>query len=357
MPVTIAITGLHRGENPQPGCGIIRALRKARSDLRIIGLVYGPYESGAYDATLADRVYTIPYPGAGREAFFQRLDEISEGESIDVFFPTLDSEIEPLTGVTNEWRNRNIRAVLPDEAAFRTRAKSRLPDLCKSIDCPHPKTTTVEDVSEIVPKAEEIGWPVFVKGKYYGARLAHDASSLLFYAFQLTSDWGLPLVLQQQIGGEEINVAGVGDGKGKSTGFVALRKCLVSSEGKGYGGVTISDPKLEQVSRSIIEGLKWNGPFELEFIRDRDGDFYLIEINPRFPAWIEFSAAVGCNLPAAALSAALGEDIPEMPRCPAGKFFIRHSIDLCGDVSDLGKLSTTGELIRHASFPSHLAVA
>ena len=41
----VAVTGLHRGENPQPGAAVIASLRRAFPNLRVVGLSYDPLES------------------------------------------------------------------------------------------------------------------------------------------------------------------------------------------------------------------------------------------------------------------------------------------------------------------------
>jgi carbamoyl-phosphate synthase large subunit len=76
-------------------------------------------------------------------------------------------------------------------------------------------------------------------------------------------------------------------------------------------------------------------------------EYCLIEINPRFPAWCDFPSTLNCNLPAAALELALGWQPREpLRRATPGKFFIRHAIDMTGDLRDLAALTTTGQLIR-----------
>jgi carbamoyl-phosphate synthase large subunit len=37
-PIKVAVTGLHRGDNPQPGASVIRSLRRLYPDLGIVGL-------------------------------------------------------------------------------------------------------------------------------------------------------------------------------------------------------------------------------------------------------------------------------------------------------------------------------
>ena len=69
----VAVSGLHRGENPQPGAGIIRSIRRQFPDATIVGLVYDALESGIYVNGGPDVVYTVPYPSAGAEAFLDLL--------------------------------------------------------------------------------------------------------------------------------------------------------------------------------------------------------------------------------------------------------------------------------------------
>ena len=57
-------------------------------------------------------------------------------------------------------------------------------------------------------------------------------------------------------------------------------------------------PELIRAAQRVVSGLCWSGALELELMRHRDsGELYLIEINPRFPAWIQLAATAGQNLP------------------------------------------------------------
>ena len=120
---------------------------------------------------------------------------------------------------------------------------------------------------------------------------------------------------------------------------------MVSSKGKGYGGVTIHDPELSGQCERLIRHLKWAGPFELEFLREAStGDFYLLEMNPRFPAWADVPALLGLNMAELVVRQAEGEAVAPLGGCPAGQFFLRHNVDLIGSVHDLGQLMSMGTL-------------
>ena len=161
----------------------------------------------------------------------------------------------------------------------------------------------------------------------------------------MIASWGGPVVVQECVDGGEFNVMAVGDGEGDARGICAVRKTVLSDRGKGFGGITVCDDCLNDTAIALIRELKWRGPLELEFIRDdKSEEFYLIEINPRFPAWVDFPSTFGHNLPVLVVEQLLHGRMSELPECPTGKFFIRHSVDLLGDIAQLGELSTTGRL-------------
>jgi carbamoyl-phosphate synthase large subunit len=48
---------------------------------------------------------------------------------------------------------------------------------------------------------------------------------------------------------------------------------------------------------------------ELELIKTSGNDLYLIEINPRIPAWVYLAVGAGQNLPEALVKLALGIEV------------------------------------------------
>ena len=56
----------------------------------------------------------------------------------------------------------------------------------------------------------------------------------------------------------------------------------------------------------MIKALNWAGGGELEMVRDADGQAWLLEMNPRFPAWVHGATLAGYNLPGLLIEAACG---------------------------------------------------
>ena len=80
----------------------------------------------------------------------------------------------------------------------------------------------------------------------------------------------------------------------------------------------------------------------MEVVRDRNGHYQLIEINPRFPAWIYISAGVGRNLPLTLLLLALGKEPPEFPEIKTGILFIRYAQETLTTINDFESVVMQG---------------
>jgi carbamoyl-phosphate synthase large subunit len=97
------------------------------------------------------------------------------------------------------------------------------------------------------------------------------------------------------------------------------------------------------ISKRVIENSKWRGGCELEFIKTKDDEYYLLEMNPRFPAWVYLANGCGQNHPEALVKMALGEEVKPFTNYQSGKMFIRYSYDLIVDISEFQQISTMGE--------------
>jgi carbamoyl-phosphate synthase large subunit len=331
----IAVSGLHRGENPQPGAGIIRSLRRRFPDAHIVGLSYDVMESGIYAEGGPDEVHLMPYPAAGGAALLDRIDAIRKQTAFDLFIPTLDAEIEVYSSLHRELNQRGIGVCLPTVDVLKRRAKQYLPALAAACGVRVPETRLASDVASACRAGNELGYPLVVKGPYYDAKIVHNAAQLSAAAGHLLSEWGHPVILQRLVTGSEFNVLGLGDGAGGWLGHCCIRKTQLSDKGKGLSGITVADARLSKLCARLIRELKWPGPFEIELIREESsGDYVLIEINPRFPAWIDFPSMLGANLAAALIDLSQLNDLPKtVPDCPPGSFYIRHQIEVVGDLN------------------------
>jgi carbamoyl-phosphate synthase large subunit len=339
--MTIAISGLHRGDNPQPGPAVIKSIRRRYPSATIIGLSYDPLESGLFSKGQdgVDAAFLMPYPAKGPKALLQRLDEIRKTHPLDIIIPCLDAEIPNYLDLTKEFKTRKIKVPLVTKRNFERRSKDNLGQLGKASGIRVPRTAIAFDLATTYKACEEIGYPLYLKGKMYGATRVSAPAEVAPAFYSLMAAWGGPVVAQSAVrGSDEYDVVGLGDGKGGLLGSCAIRKMMLTGAGKAYGGIVVADPALEEEVKKIIKALKWWGPFELEFVKGHQGH-ELIEMNPRFPAWTDFPSQIGCNLPAMMVDMLLSRRITPAAPCEPGKMFMRHCVDLVGDISQISELN------------------
>ncbi len=347
--LTIAVSGLARGEIPQPGSAVIASLRRQYPVVKIVGLCYDALESGLFAQGLdrVDVACLLPFPTKGPQVLLDRLDEIHAKHPLDIIIPCYDSELQNYLLLADELKARNIRGPLLTQHAFDQRRKDRLSQLGAKLQIPVPKTIVVANLSHCYAACAEIGYPLMLKGSMYGATRVNSPADMAYVYNALLATWGShgPILAQAMVwGDDEYSIMGLGDGKGKLLGSCQLRKVIPTATGKTYLAIVIADPALQQIAEKLVKHLRWWGPFEMEFVKGARGH-ELIEFNPRFPACIDFPSQLGCNFPAL-VAAMLDSRLPKptLLPCAPGKMFMRHALDLAGDLEQIAELVSRGEI-------------
>lgn len=343
--LTIAVTALNAIDSPGPGVAVIRALREASDfDCRIIGLSYESLEPGLYMHDIVDKSYQIPYPTGGTDSLMARLTYIHELENLDLIIPNFDAELYNFIKLRDRLKLMGIHTFLPDADTFEMRDKMNLFKFGKKHDLFVPKDIVIHEIKELKKIEENFEYPLVVKGKFYDAIIANTMEQAQKAFYKIQSKWGLPIIVQEFIKGTEINIAALGDGEGNAISIIPMRKLYITDKGKAWAGVTLDDDSLIELARKFISVTKWRGGCELEVMLTTDGKPYIMEVNPRFPAWIYLTAAAGQNQPASLVRMALGEKVKPFTEYEVGKVFIRYAWDLIIDIKEFHKISANGEL-------------
>ena len=200
----------------------------------------------------------------------------------------------------------------------------------------------VTSYEEVQRALAELGFPVMVKGLFYKALIAYTQTEALQHFNAIVAEWGYPVIIQQVVKGEEMNVVGGGDGEGGHFGLLAIKKLWITALGKIWTGITVHHPGILSAAERFVQHFRWRGAFELETIVSGD-DIYLIEINPRFPAWIYFAVGVGLNLPERLLKASLGKEPERSWDYQAGKLYIRFTDEVVTELKIFQQMVTKGE--------------
>jgi predicted ATP-grasp superfamily ATP-dependent carboligase len=182
---------------------------------------------------------------------------------------------------------------------------------------PVPKTVAPRDRDELEEGIRQLTFPCIVKPEFTmqwwnpAARAlglsrkairVNDAEELR-ELYDRTEKLGSRVVVQQMVMGPDsghMSYTVFVSPEGKITAELVARKLRIHPPRFGVGcyleATVVDDAR--QVGREIIERLGFRGFASLQFKRDeRDGRLYLLEINLRFPIWIDLPIACGVDHP------------------------------------------------------------
>ena len=333
----IAISGLNNTDNPAPGIGVAKSL----VGNKLIGLSYDANEPGIYQG-IFEKVYLMPYPSLGIDELKKRLSYIKEKSNIEAVIPNLDAELPLYIKYQNEIENLGIKTYLPTLECFEMRDKSKLAEFSEKLGVKHPKTIAITSLDALYKAIQEIGFPVMIKGNYYKAYKANNLDEAIEFYYKISNEWGFPLLVQQVVSGIEINYVGLGDGK-ELVGGVGIKKLTTTDLGKVWSAVSIKNEELFNLAKKFVENTGWRGAFEIEAISDGK-DIYLIEINPRFPAWVYFATTLGVNLPQMMIKLMNNEKIEKKLNYPIEKMYVRYVEERVAEFRDFTTLIAKKEL-------------
>ncbi len=303
MNKKVYVSGMHSGQNPCAGVGIAKSLRKAFPKLQLIGVDHWQGSSGLHHEAVDD-VLLLPQwsqiDSARHAKFIRGL--LDEGH---IWISALDIEVYWLAQNFGSHRNLFVPTGTALELTSKPAVKAfanmefQVPDFISAF-------SSDADLHSFL---RQNSWQCWLKGPYHEAKRITSWDVFEQHREKMQKEWKTKrLFLQKHIVGNEESIC-FSAYQGKLLAAVHMQKRLITGEGKTWAGkVTAVSPPFFDELNAVIRKLEWSGGGEIEFTRDPDGRKWIIECNPRFPAWIFGSALAGINLPARLISNAW--DIP-----------------------------------------------
>jgi diaminopimelate decarboxylase len=296
----IYVSGLYCGGNPQPGVGIVRSLRQGYPFAKLIGVEYTSRVSGIHWQDLDDLWINRPWDELNLDAYAEQVRMVLDDGGLWISGSDLEAmwlaSIFPLG-------HPNLLA--PNAAALKRIAKPAVEALEPlPLKVPTFVSTDLPDW-QLHAFCREHDWRLWLKGPYYDAARTPSWDSFIAARNALTKVWSTErLFLQEHVSGYEESVM-LSAYEGELLGCVSMRKRDITPEGKTWAGdVSDVDPTFEKPLRAIVKQLNWTGGGEIEMVRDASDQLWLLEMNPRFPAWVHGATIAGRNLPALLVAAA-----------------------------------------------------
>jgi carbamoyl-phosphate synthase large subunit len=346
--VRVAVTGIGAFDVVNPGLGAARALRNAPGIAAVYGFGYGALEAGIYQPNLFNACFRLPAADSPA-LLLERLAEIYARHPFDVLMPCMDQELPRFIAIQQRLRDLGIAMLLPSKNALDSRAKialfsGKLPADWGAFCIP--ESRIVRSEAEAVRAAMCIGMPCAIKGPLARCFIARSFDQIRTAWARLSGEGADRAIVQQYLDGEIFATAAVCDRGHRTIARTTIKKVAICSRGSTWSAVNVPNGVLEESFAAFLKHIRWTGPAEAEFIRDRLTDrFYLIEINPRFTAWIGYTATLGSNHPLLTALVALNRQTSAATDDGAA-VFMRSSIEVPVGPGGFAAFSTRGALIH-----------
>lgn len=199
--------------------------------------------------------------------------------------------------------------------------KTQLLDFCKQYNLPHPKTAIINDNYEAL--AEEVGFPALIKPSHSagsrGIHIVNSIDELKEWSEKTIAEYG-ECALQEYICSKDyyynVMLYRTADGNWGNYTITKIMRYYPIKGGSSSFCVTIENEKLLNICKEILDKLGWIGFADFDVLEKGDGDYRVIEINPRIPASVKAAAISGVNFGEMIVKDILGEGLPKYTYTP-----------------------------------------
>ena len=311
--INVMITGVGGGGH---GNEVLKALRMANTNYRIIGADMNPTSLGLYQA---DKSYVIP--AASSPDYIDTLLNICQMENAKVLVTGSEPELKKVSANRGLFEDNGILVLINDVHVIDIcMDKWKTKKFLEENEFGYPQSVLLENLEDCkkVNKLPVVLKPAVGGGGSNLTFIAQDSEELEFFA-QYILKLGVIPVAQEYIGTpqDEFTVGVLTTFDGRLVGSLAVHRQIMSGLSnkmkiKGrvgkYSGQTLAISS--GISQGIIEesteirkecerlavAIGCKGPINIQ-LRFVEGKVYTFEINPRFSGTSAFRAMVGYNEP------------------------------------------------------------
>ena len=291
------------------GYGIVNSLKSSHHQVRIIGSCLDHYNYGSFQV---DQNFIAPL--TSNPKYIVWLEKLISEENISFAIPGIENDV-------HSW-NCNRKTILAagctpllntDSLIGITYDKYRFFKNVEPKNFPHTIRTTdsmnYRDVYQFLETTNLIAKPKVGFAKKGFKKISSESE---FY--ETLSSSPAEYIFQPNLGsdGFEYTSGIFGDGVGGSSAIITLRRRL-SSTGYTEYAEAVHEPLIEEIIKDYCHLYNPLGPTNFQFIRS-DGQFYLLEINPRFSSSNSIRTLLGFNEVEMLLDFALDGTLPKQPK-------------------------------------------
>lgn len=272
---------------------------------------------------MADADVALLVPNIYEKNYINSILNLCTENKIDALFSLNDLELPILSDNRHLFEKQGTRVIVSDKSVIDICFdKWKTIEFLRSIDLKSPKTfLTLEDAIHSINKGI-LTFPLVVKPRWGSASIGIDfpdsqeelklSYNLLSLKLQKTilarasqNDLKHAILIQEKLTGDEYGLDIVNDLEGNNITAIVKRK-LAMRAGETDKAVTIDNPQIKRIGSLIGSKLKHIGNTDCD-VFEKDGNYYVLELNPRFGGGYPFSHMAGANIPKAIISWIKGE--------------------------------------------------
>lgn len=282
----------------------------------------------------------LQVPAVYADDYISRTLDICKRYSIDALISLNDLELPILAEQKARFEELGVKVIVSD---------SQVIDICfdkyktaqwvEGLGLNAPKTyVTLEDAKKALANGE-IEFPLFLKPRWGSGSIGleivedmeelNDVYQLLFKKIKKTilataSVGEEYIMIQEKLTGNEYGLDVMNDLDGNFIA-VSVKQKLAMRAGETDKAVTVDLPEVRELGAIIGRNLGHVGNLDLDIMQRANGDYCVLELNPRFGGGFPFSYEAGVNLPKAILMWLHGEKVPvEILQPENGRMFAKN---------------------------------
>ncbi len=294
------------------GYGIVQSLKKSKHTCRVVGMDIYPDAVGQYWCDAFER--SIP---ANDEQYIDFLRHLMQKHNIDLVLFGTEQEIYKVNENREMFGGQQGQLVLNNPELIRiAQDKWVTHKVLSDQQIPCIKTVIEGTFADLM---RDFCVPMLLKPRHSyaskGIQRIYDEADFAYWQRKLGNEF----MIQEIVGTdeEEYTVAVFGIGAGKSIGKISLQRKL-SGEGATAKAKVVNNSQLNDMVDKLVGIFKPVGPTNFQF-RFHEGEFLLLEVNPRISSSTSLRTAFGYNEAEMCLDYYLHQTLPSEPDVKAGQ--------------------------------------
>jgi predicted ATP-grasp superfamily ATP-dependent carboligase len=277
-----------------------------------------------FSSRYCDERVAVPEPSEDLPGYRDALLSLARRDDVETITPVREVDVYTLARHREAFAE-HVAPVWPTFDQLETvHDRELLLAAAQRADVPIPETSSLDEIDDWDEKRIVKGRYAILTSEYVDGvpedRCLHPPKTMYLEpgtepdVAAITDDMGHVPIAQEYLDGTEFCLRALCiDGDPVVTTQKRLVRGYKYPRGPSVYHEAVDIPRLEEVGLSLLSELDWNGVASVGFIRDSEGTFRLLEINPRLWSSLPMDLHAGVDYPHYVWRVASGESIDETP--------------------------------------------